>query len=119
MARYTIKSSTVFVALGEETRVFRSVEDVPAEWRRRFEKPRGGIKPQTILIADRRGRDEIMKALQGAPTTLRPRWNRNLPVEPPEAPSSLGTRWTRQDILVELALAGWLGLALLAAFWRW
>jgi hypothetical protein len=74
MSRITVKNSTVFVAVDDETRVFRSVDEVPPEWRRRFENPKGGLKPQTILIADRKGREEIMRSLQGQPSSIQTRW---------------------------------------------
>lgn len=73
--RITVKSSTVFVSVDHETRVFRSVDEVPPEWRRRFERPRGGLKPQTILIADRNGREEIRRSLEGRPSAVQTRWN--------------------------------------------
>ncbi|BDC50252.1 hypothetical protein F183_A25680 [Bryobacterales bacterium F-183] len=73
--RITVKSSTVFVSVGHETRVFRSVDEVPPEWRKRFERPRGGLKPQTILIADRNGREEIRRSMQGQPSAVQTRWN--------------------------------------------
>jgi hypothetical protein len=74
MSKYTVKSSTVFVSVDDETRVFRSVDEVPPEWRRRFERPKGGLKPQTILIADRKGKEEIMRSLQGRPSSVTTRW---------------------------------------------
>jgi hypothetical protein len=74
MSRITVKNSTVFVAVDDETRVFRSVDEVPPEWRKRFENPKGGLKPQTILIADRKGREEIMRSLQGQPSSIQTRW---------------------------------------------
>jgi hypothetical protein len=73
--RITVKSSTVFVSVDHETRVFRSVDEVPPEWRKRFERPRGGLKPQTILIADRNGREEIRRSLEGRPSAVQTRWN--------------------------------------------
>lgn len=66
MARHTMRSSVVFVSVGEETRVFRSLDDVPADWRRRFQNTEPGMRPKTILIADRAGRDELLpKPTQG------------------------------------------------------
>ena len=41
---------------------------MPADLRRRLEKSTNGIHSATILIADRRGRDEIARALDGLPT---------------------------------------------------
>ena len=68
MNRTTVKSSTIFVAEGGKTQVFRSLDEMPADLRRRLEKSTNGIHSATILIADRRGRDEISKALNGLPT---------------------------------------------------
>ena len=68
MNRTTVKSSTIFVAEGNKTRVFRSLGEMPADLRRRLEKSTNGMHSATILIADRRGRDEIARALDGLPT---------------------------------------------------
>ncbi len=74
MSRITVKTSTVFVSVDRETKIFRSVDEVPPEWRRRFESANGGLKPQTILIADRKGREEILRSLQGQPSAVQTRW---------------------------------------------
>ena len=68
MNHTTVKSSTIFVAEGGKTQVFRSLDEMPADLRRRLEKSTNGIHSATILIADRRGRDEISRALNGLPT---------------------------------------------------
>ena len=68
MNHTTVKSSTIFVAEGSKTQVFRSLNEMPADVRRRLEKSTNGTHSATILIADRRGRDEIARALKGMPT---------------------------------------------------
>lgn len=68
MDRTTVKSSTIFVAEGNTTQVFRSLDEMPPNLRRRLEKSTNGMHSATILIADRRGRDEIARALNGLPT---------------------------------------------------
>ena len=68
MNRTTVKTSTIFVAEGSKTQVFRSLEEMPADLRRRLEKSTSGLHAATILIADRRGRDEIARAMNGLPT---------------------------------------------------
>jgi hypothetical protein len=73
MDRMTLKSSTIFISVGSKTRVYRSVDEVPAPLRRKLEETTTGINAATILIADRHGREEIVKALQGLPSSLRPR----------------------------------------------
>jgi hypothetical protein len=122
MSRFTLKSSTVFVSVGEKTRVFRSVDEVPAEWIRYFERSKGRLRPQTILIADPKGREEILRGLQGLPSSVRPRWN----------PTSIGSssdtdlipvakgprvRWTTRQVMAEVSLAVMIGAAIALAFW--
>lgn len=71
--RVTVKTSTIFIAKGGRTRVFRSVEDVPPRLRRELEASTNSFNSATILIADRRGREEIVRALNGMPSSLRTR----------------------------------------------
>jgi len=73
MERLTTKSSTVFIATAESTRVYRSVRDVPPALRRRLEESTGGANSATILIADRRGKEELVRALQGLPSEVQSR----------------------------------------------
>jgi hypothetical protein len=73
MEKLTTKSSTVFIATGDTTRVYRSVRDVPPALRRRLEESTGGSNSATILIADKRGKEELVRALQGLPTELQSR----------------------------------------------
>ncbi len=65
MTRLTAKSSTIFIATGEKTRVFQSLEDVPPALRRKLQETTRGLNSATILIADKRGREELVRALQG------------------------------------------------------
>jgi hypothetical protein len=65
MPQLTAKSSTIFISTGEETKVYRSVDEVPPELRRRLAASTRGINSATILIADKRGRAELVRALQG------------------------------------------------------
>lgn len=71
--RVTVKTSTIFIAKGGKTRVFRSVEDVPPRLRKELEESTNSFNSATILIADRRGREEIVRALNGMPSSLRTR----------------------------------------------
>lgn len=70
MRRKTIKSSTIFISIGDRTSVFRSVDEVPPELRKRLEESTTGINSATVLIADRKGRDELIRAIQGAPGSV-------------------------------------------------
>jgi hypothetical protein len=73
MQRLTLKSSTIFISVGEKTRVYRSVAEVPPNLRRKLEESTNSLNSATILIADRKGRQEIVKALQGLPSGVRGR----------------------------------------------
>src|SRR5258708_35924576 len=73
MHRVTVKTSTIFIAKGGRTKVYRSVEEMPRRLRQELEQSTNGFNSATILIADRRGRAEILRALQGMPSTLRTR----------------------------------------------
>jgi hypothetical protein len=123
MSRYTLKSSTVFVSIGEETRVFRSVDEVPAEWVRYFERSKGRLRPQTILIADPKGREEILRGLQGLPSSVRPRWN-PVSIRPGGEKAAAEAeverpRWTGRQILAEVSIGAIIGAAItLAFFWN-
>jgi hypothetical protein len=70
MPQLTAKSSTIFISTGADTKVYRSVEDVPPELRRRLAASTRGMNSATILIADKRGRAELVRALQGRPSDV-------------------------------------------------
>ncbi len=61
--RLTQKCSTIFISVGEQMLVYHSLEEVPPELRQRLMESTRGLNSATILIADRRGREEILRAL--------------------------------------------------------
>lgn len=73
MSRVTLKSSTIFISIGDKTEVYRSVADVPPSLRKKLEQSTNGINSATILIADRNGKEEIVRAIRGLPSSLRSR----------------------------------------------
>jgi hypothetical protein len=73
MAVLTAKSSTIFVATGEGTSVYRSIKEIPGPLRRKLQESMQGMHSATILIADKRGRDELIRALQGQPSNVQSR----------------------------------------------
>lgn len=64
MGRLTRKCSTILISVGEKTEVFRSVDEVPPELRERLIETTQGIHSATILIADKGGREEILRTIR-------------------------------------------------------
>jgi hypothetical protein len=67
MTRLTARSSTIFIATGGGTHVYRSVNEIPPALRRKLQDSTRGMNSATILIADKRGQQELVRALQGRP----------------------------------------------------
>src|ERR1700690_3318058 len=88
MNRVTVKTSTIFIAKGGRTRVYRSVSEVPPQLRKELEESTNSFNSATILIADRRGREEIIKTLNGIPSALRSRLAPSLTARTPAARTS-------------------------------
>ena len=122
MHRLTVKTSTIFIAKGDRTRVYRSVAEIPERLRKELEESTNGFNSATILIADRRGRKEILRALQGLPSSLRTRLAASMAppegdAQPPKPLRPLA-RFVRRN-WPELLLPGAVGLLLWAALnWR-
>src|ERR1700761_8898215 len=101
MNRVTVKTSTIFIAKGSKTQVYRSVNEVPPRLRKELEESTNSFNSATILIADRRGREEIVRALNGMPSSLRTRLASSLATpakpeassEPPEWFQFLRRNW--------------------------
>ena len=92
MRKVTVKTSTIFIAKGGRTHVYRSVQEVPRRLREELERSTNGFNSATILIADRRGREEILRALQGMPSALRTRLAASLAPRASSTPLEAGTR---------------------------
>ena len=63
----TFQISTVLISAAGADKVYRSVDDVPARLRTRLLKSTNSANSATILIADRRGRKEIARAMRKVP----------------------------------------------------
>jgi hypothetical protein len=64
------RTSTIFIGSENGTHVYRSMAEVPAPLRRKLQLSTTGINSATILIADRRGREELLRAMQGEPSQI-------------------------------------------------
>jgi hypothetical protein len=95
MPRLTVKTSTIFISVGNKTQVYRSVEDVPPPLRKKLEQSTNGINSATILIADRRGREEIVRAIRGLPSGMRSKLTSTLAADtqPQKPKDKLPLRW--------------------------
>ena len=87
MAQLTARTSTIFIATGEQTRVYRSVEDVPLALRQKLLECTRGMNSATILIADKQGREELVRALQGRPSEVQCRLVENIRSRQPDKPT--------------------------------
>jgi hypothetical protein len=116
MSRVTLKSSTIFISVGDKTEVYRSVADVPAPLRKKLEQSTNSINSATILIADRKGKEEIVRAIRGLPSNLRSRISSTvreeaMPRSEPERSfqwSSLWQDWAELLLPAAIGAAVWL-----------
>jgi hypothetical protein len=70
MQTKTFKRTTIFISLGEKTTVYDSPEAIPQSLRNQLLRSTRSMNSATILIADRGGRQEIQKILEGQPSCL-------------------------------------------------
>jgi hypothetical protein len=115
MSRVTLKSSTIFISVGDKTEVYRSVADVPPPLRKKLEQSTNSINSATILIADRKGKEEIVRAIRGLPSNLRSRISTAVRDETPRAEqkpaitwSSLWQDWAEFLLPAAIGVAVWL-----------
>ncbi|HEY1205233.1 MAG: hypothetical protein ABSH46_11080 [Bryobacteraceae bacterium] len=110
--RGTVKTSAILIADGRRTAVYRTVEEIPPELRRKLAETTAGSNAATVLIADRRGAQELLRA------NIRALIEERIAVAP-------GLRALMRDDVVQVARflrAHWLGFAVPAAaalaLWR-
>lgn len=73
MALLTARSSTIFIATRDKMRIYRSVEEIPPRLRRKLQETTHSLNSATILIADKRGREELIRALEAQSAETRKR----------------------------------------------
>ncbi|HLN02834.1 MAG TPA: hypothetical protein VK335_26330 [Bryobacteraceae bacterium] len=64
-----LKTSTILISSNDTESVYRSVRDIPEPLRKKLLRSTSGLNSRTILIADRRGQQQIARALQSLPGT--------------------------------------------------
>jgi hypothetical protein len=106
-----MKSSTILISAGRTDAVYRSVKEVPPTLRRMLMKSTNGLNSATILIADRRGREEIARAIQNLPSSLQRRFLKPFREEPDG-----GRAWLLRPP-VKAAIAWLLGAASVVLIW--
>jgi hypothetical protein len=63
-----LKTSTILISADDTESVYRSVREVPEPLRKKLLRSTNGLNSRTILIADRRGEQQIARALNNLPT---------------------------------------------------
>jgi len=121
MNRLTLKTSTIFIAKAGRTRVFHSLDEVPPKLRKQLDDSTNSFNSATILIADRKGRQEIVRALSGLPSALRSRVASSLAL-PPAAEAAPPRKRVRavaflRENWLELTLPGAVAFIIWAAFY--
>lgn len=112
MAPRTVRSSTIFIAVDGKTQVFRSVRDVPPKLRKRLVETTNGTNSATILIADKKGREELVRAIQGIPGSVEFRVTnevqRRRSKNDTENAYQIRRNWIEIGLMLLLALSIWL-----------
>ncbi|MBL8237114.1 MAG: hypothetical protein JNM66_06835 [Bryobacterales bacterium] len=99
----TFRTSTILIATDGTTRVYKSRAEMSPDLRRDMQRTLNSSMAATILIADQKGRDEILKLLRGEPSALRGAQGsvrrqlrtRPAPVVRALLPAWLANRWAR------------------------
>ncbi len=112
----TRKTATIFISIGKRTKVYRSLDDIPPVLRKRLEASTSGLNSATMLIADRNGREELIRSIQGLPSGVRTRVGASRNLKAPVPPALYFWRTYRHWI--ELGGVGLLGLACWLTFLR-
>ena len=111
-----MKTSTILISAGATDGVYRNVKEIPPPLRKQLLKSTSGLNAATILIADRRGRHELAKAIRNLPGSLQQKL----------LPSILGTpgdgsenaRWWRMQQVAAVVLVFLVLLLLIVLFNR-
>ncbi len=109
----TFQTSTVLISAGGEELICRTVDELPPRLRTRLLESTNGGNSATILIADRRGRTEIARALRRPPARTRLRHALR---------SASGPAWVterRRRVILALLIMACLALIATVFTYRW
>ena len=106
-----MKTSTILISAEDTEGVYRSMQEVPEPLRKKLLRSTNSIHARTILIADRRGREEIARVLKKLPGAAQQRLSNALAPGKASALAALPKRGMAQAVGVLLAGAaaalGW------------
>ena len=111
------QTSAVLISSGGTDLVYRSVDEVPVALRNKLIKSTNGQNSATILIADRRGRKEVAKAVRALPGSAQKRLVHSLLANQPAAKAWLSD--VRRRVLLALIVLGGAGSILFAFLHKW
>jgi hypothetical protein len=106
MGTSTYKTSTILVSTGSRTRVFKSLDEMPGELRKRVSENIAGPNSRTLVVADRRGREYLMKALHSSAASVPVRKIRKNPGRV-EREMPAGQYWIEIGLITLLGVASW------------
>ncbi len=111
MEKGSVRTSSILIALEGETRAYRTLDELPEELRLKLLESTSGPDAATILITDRAGSREVLRALQGKPSRLDSLRMLSLAgaARTPEKPKRYAVSWR---IWAEVLLIGITGLAI-------
>lgn len=121
MERTTIKTATIFVSVGKHTKVYHDMEEVPAPLRKKLIESTTGLNSATILIADRRGKEEIDRILRTMPKGISARLDETREVQEavlPKLDSHPSHELLKRHWAALLSLAASATLLAIASFWK-
>jgi len=106
VASGAIKKSIVMIAAGTRRAVYGSIDEVPDDLRHTLLKSTKGLNSATILIADRRGREQIARAIRDLPAEAQGRLSKLMPAAIEERELFARSKvwiWTTRIALMTLA----------------
>jgi len=103
-----LKTSTILISADNMEGVYRSVEDVPEPLRKKLLRSTNSLNSRTMLIADRRGRQEIARALKKLPGASQRRLSNALAGQAPKPASFPKVRLAQAVGILLAGVAAWM-----------